>query len=183
MEEARAQRLDRGLLRFVTIRAFRSCCAGEVWYLEAGTDAPRKHQQISSSLKTTGIEILECHKNRKHCIYSIILYEKESLSLFCVHFSIFYSIFSNNQTYRSKRHSRVLLSTTSLVRGSWMTSPDTLLHHLHLGIWCWTLWWCSFWAVGLETRDCNVFYGLKGWLWKCCTWFIGEMLYLLNFFI
>ncbi len=51
LEEACAQRLARGLLRFVTIRAFRSCCAGEVWYLEAGTDAPRKHQDISSSSK------------------------------------------------------------------------------------------------------------------------------------
>ena len=62
MEEARAQRLDRGLLRFVTIRAFRSCCAGEVWYLEAGTDAPRKHQQISSSLRNTLNEILKWNK-------------------------------------------------------------------------------------------------------------------------
>lgn len=164
-----------------------------------------KHQQISSSLKTTWIEILEWNKRwgiwnflaaghaqgglllqSGYLIFIWRLAQSGEITFF-VRFlytsrNISSSFFQTTKHIKNKRHSRILLSTTSLV---WeldaVCSPDTLLHHLHLGIWCWTLWWCSFWAVGLETRDCNVFYGLKGWLWKCCTWFIGEMLYLLTF--
>lgn len=118
--------------------------------------------QISSSLKTTWIETFECQKNRKHWIYSM---RKNLCPFFCTFCNIYSICFQTTKHIKTRDIEFFQYNFPGWELDA-VFSPDTLLHHLHLGIWCWTLWWCSLWAVGLETRDCNVMCRLKEWLWN-----------------